>query len=82
MQETYTLTGRLKNPNTIELDQSIKLGLQKLKITLQLIEPDKIKKSFLTTLKIIENRQNKRRYISPSKKEIDLYISKLRDNWD
>ncbi|HMV41174.1 MAG TPA: hypothetical protein PK079_05705 [Leptospiraceae bacterium] len=82
MQNAYVLTGSLKSPTLIELDESLSLSLQKVRITIEPLQSVFNKKSLLLSLKKIQAKQEKRNYTSPRKEDVDLYIAKLREDWN
>ncbi len=82
MQNAYILTGSLKSPTMIELDESLSLAIQKVSVIIEPIQSIGKKQSLLSTLNKIKTRQEKRKFISPLKEEIDSYIVRLRDDWN
>ncbi len=82
MQNAYILTGNLKSPTMIELDESLSLALQKVRVIIEPIQSIGKKQSLLLTLNKIQTKQEKRKFVSPLKEEIDSYITKLRDDWN
>ena len=82
MQNAYILTGSLKTPTMIELDESLSLAMQKVRVIVEPIQAVRTKQSLLLTLNKIQAKQEKRNYISPRKEEVDLYITRLRDDWN
>lgn len=82
MENTYVLTGSLKSPTLIELDESLSLSFQKVRITIEPLQPVFNKNSFLLSLKKIQARQEERNYTSPRKEDVDLYIGRLREDWN
>lgn len=82
MQNAYILIGSLKSPTMIELDESLSLAMQKVRVIIEPIQSIKKKQSLVMTLNKIQTKQEKRNFISPLKEEIDAYISKLRDDWN
>jgi hypothetical protein len=81
MQNAYILTGNLKSPTMIELDESLSLAMQKVRVIIEPIQPIKKKESLQMTLNKIKAKQEKRNFVSPLKEEIDSYIARLRDDW-
>ena len=81
MQNAYILTGNLKSPTMIELDESLSLAMQKVRVIIEPIQPIKKKESLQMTLNKIIAKQEKRNFVSPLKEEIDSYIARLRDDW-
>ncbi len=81
MQNAYILTGNLKSPTMIELDESLSLAMQKVRVIIEPIQPIKKKESLQMTLNKIKAKQEKRNFVSPLKEEIDSYITRLRDDW-
>ncbi len=82
MENAYILTGNLKSPRIIELDESLNLSIQKIRVIIEPISSVKKKQSLLLTLSKIQAMQEKRKFIPPLKEEIDSYISKLGDDWN
>ncbi|MBP9888158.1 MAG: hypothetical protein KBF93_17795 [Leptospiraceae bacterium] len=82
MQNAYILTGSLKTPTMIELDESLSLAMQKVRVIVEPMQAVRKKQSLLLTLNKIQAKQEKRNYISPRKEEVDLYITRLRDDWN
>ncbi|MBP7282084.1 MAG: hypothetical protein KBA66_10930 [Leptospiraceae bacterium] len=82
MQNAYILTGSLKTPTMIELDESLSLAMQKVRVIVEPIQAVRTKQSLLLTLNKIQAKQEKRNYISPMKEEVDSYITRLRDDWN
>lgn len=82
MQNAYILTGVLKSPNLIELDESLSFSFQKVRIIVEPLQIIYRKKSLLKTLETIQNRQQSRNYIPQLKEEVDKYITELRGSWD
>ncbi|MCB1191399.1 MAG: hypothetical protein H7A23_15255 [Leptospiraceae bacterium] len=82
MQNAYILTGFLKSPNLIELDESLSFSFQKVRIIVEPLQIIYRKKSLLKTLETIQNRQKSRNYIPQLKEEVDKYITELRGSWD
>ena len=82
MQNAYILTGNLKSPTMIELDESLSLAMQKVRVIIEPIQPIKKKESLQMTLNKIKAKQEKRNFVSPLKEEIDSYIAKLRNDWN
>lgn len=82
MQNAYILTGNLKSPTIIELDESLSLAMQKVRVIIEPIQSKRIKQSLLETLNKIQTRQEIRNFVSSEKEEIDSYISNLRDDWN
>ncbi|MDX1959166.1 MAG: hypothetical protein SFU98_11375 [Leptospiraceae bacterium] len=81
MQNAYILTGYLKSPTLIELDESVILDTQKVRIILETIQDNNSNKSLLLTLNKIQAKQESRNYNPPSKETIDSYVSILRNDW-
>ena len=81
MKNAYILTGNLKSPTMIELDESLSIETQKVRVTIEPIQSDTKKRTLLETLYKIQGRQEERDFISPRKEDIDTYISILRDDW-
>jgi len=81
MKNAYILTGNLKSPTMIELDESLSIETQKVRVTIEPIQSDSKKRTLLETLYKIQGRQEERDFISPRKEDIDTYISILRDDW-
>jgi hypothetical protein len=65
----------------IELDESLSLAMQKVRVIIEPIQPIKKKESLQMTLNKIKAKQEKRNFVSPLKEEIDSYIARLRDDW-
>lgn len=82
MQNAYILTGSLKTPTMIELDESLSLAMQKVRVIVEPMQAVRKKQSLLLTLNKIQAKQEKRNYISPPKEEVDSYITRLRDDWN
>ena len=82
MQNAYILTGSLKTPTMIELDESLSLAMQKVRVIVEPMQAVRKKQSLLLTLNKIQAKQEKRNYISPMKEEVDSYITRLRDDWN
>ena len=82
MQNAYILTGSLKSPTMIELDESLSLAMQKVRVIIEPIQSIGKKQSLLLTLNKIQAKQEKRKFVSPLKEEIDSYIAKLRNDWN
>ena len=82
MQNAYILTGSLKTPTMIELDESLSLAMQKVRVIVEPMQAVRKKQSLLLTLNKIQAKQEKRNYISPMKEEVDSYIARLRDDWN
>ncbi len=76
MQNAYILTGNLKSPRMIELDESLSLAMQKVRVIIEPIQSTKQKQSLLRTLNKIQTKQEKRKFVSPLKEEIDSYLPK------
>ena len=66
----------------IELDESLSLAMQKVRVIVEPMQAVRKKQSLLLTLNKIQAKQEKRNYISPRKEEVDLYITRLRDDWN
>ena len=81
MKNAYMVTGNLKSPTMIELDESLSIETLKVRVTIEPIQSDSKKRTLLETLYKIQGKQEERDFISPLKEEVDSYISKLRDDW-
>jgi hypothetical protein len=81
MKNAYILTGNLKSPTMIELDESLSIETQKVRVTIEPIQSESKKRTLLETIYKIQGRQEERDFISPRKEDIDTYISILRDDW-
>ena len=71
MQNAYILTGSLKTPTMIELDESLSLAMQKVRVIVEPMQAVRKKQSLLLTLNKIQAKQEKRNYISPRKEDSD-----------
>lgn len=82
MQTAYIVTGVMKGPRHIELDESVPEVFSRIKIIVEPISEITQQNSFFLGLEKIRDLQKKRNFQPTSRKETDRQIENLRNSWD
>lgn len=84
MEPTDVLTGKLgSDARSLVLDEALPQAAgRRVRITLEIIEPARLKRSIDEVLDEIHARQRARGHVPPTKEEVDRYIEEERNSWD
>lgn len=81
MDNTYIVTGTLTDERTVTLDESLPLTRMKVRLVVSLLtEPSR--RSYQEVISEIRERQKARGHKSPTREEVDHYLSNERDSWE
>jgi hypothetical protein len=78
---TITETGTLSDKQTVILDKPVPLPIGRVRVTVEMLPPDKLEGTFLSKLKAIRQALSANGYRSRTKAEIDAQIKDEREAW-
>ncbi len=81
MAQPYFLTGTLRDEQTVTLDEALPLKSGKVRLTLEPLPPEPLKR-YKETLAAIRERQHARHHQPRTREEVDAYLLAERAGWD
>ena len=78
---TITETGTLSDKQTVILDKPVPLPNGRVRVTVEMLPPDKVEGTFLSKLKAIRQALSANGYRPRTKAEIDAQIKEERETW-
>jgi len=81
MADIYTVTGTLTDEQTVRLDESIPLKLQKVKLVVEPLDMQ-AKPSYKDTILKIREGQLARGHKPPTRENVDQYLKLTRESWE
>jgi hypothetical protein len=78
---TITETGTLSDKQTVILDKPVPLPIGRVRVTVEMLPPDKLEGTFLSKLQAIRQALSENGYRPRTKAEIDTQIKDEREAW-
>jgi hypothetical protein len=78
---TITGTGTLSDKQTVILDKPVPLPIGRVRVTVEMLPPDRLEGTFLNKLKAIRQALSANGYRPRTKAEIDSQIRDERETW-
>ena len=81
MTDAFVTTGTLADGTTVSLDEKLSVGSARVRVTVEVLEPDAGGQTLDAVLQRIRARQAARGYQPPTRAEVDAYIAEERESW-
>ncbi len=77
----YVALGQLKRGRVVELDEPVPLGDARVQVSIQALSPGPTR-PLTEVLAEIRRQQAERRFVPPSRDQVDRLLAAERDSWD
>lgn len=82
METAYIVTGTLTDCNTVTLDESLPLTTTKVRLSVEPLPVQPVKRTHAEVIAEIRERQRARGHQPRTREEIDAYLDAERNSWN